>query len=142
VLDQKGDAGLQDLRPARSSKRSHEDRGGGLSQHSYRGPERAIVSPMPTSLIREFARIRVGFGSNLAVPLTSGGGLLSGVKLKKEDQKLTLGSKVGLLQESGHTPWRPRTAGCSQELTWNCHSDRTPVNPEPGHASAIRSGSA
>ena len=35
-------------------------------------------------------------GSNLAVPLTSGGGLLSGVKLKKHDQKLTLGSKVGL----------------------------------------------
>jgi hypothetical protein len=30
-------------------------------------------------------------GSYLAVPLTSGGGLLSGVKLKKEDQKLTLG---------------------------------------------------
>jgi hypothetical protein len=36
-------------------------------------------------------------GSYLAVPLTSGGGLLSGVKLKKHDQELTLGSKVGLL---------------------------------------------
>ena len=41
------------------------------------------------------------FGSYLAVPLTSGGGLLSGVKLKKHDQELTLGSKVGFLQESG-----------------------------------------
>ena len=40
-----------------------------------------------------------GWGSYLAVPLTSGGGLLSGVKLKKEDQKLTLGSKVGLLPD-------------------------------------------
>jgi hypothetical protein len=40
---------------------------------------------------------KVGCGSYLAVPLTSGGGLLSGVKLKKEDQELTLGSKVGLL---------------------------------------------
>ena len=45
----------------------------------------------------------VRFGSYLAVPLTSGGGLLSGVKLK-EDQKLTLGSKVGL-------PWK----GASQQ---------------------------
>jgi hypothetical protein len=31
------------------------------------------------------------FGSYLAGPLTSGGVLLSGVKLKKEDRKLTLG---------------------------------------------------
>ena len=52
---------------------------------------------------------KVGFGSNLAVPLTSGGGLLSGVKLKKEDQKLTLGSKVGLPLQSSHTPRRPQT---------------------------------
>ena len=54
-------------------------------------------------------------GSNLAVPLTSGGGLLSGVKLKKRDQELTLGSKVELLQESGHTPGRHRTAGCKPQ---------------------------
>src|SRR4029453_5906191 len=33
--------------------------------------------------------------------------------MKKHDQELTLGSKVGLLQESGHTPGRHRTAGCS-----------------------------
>ena len=39
-------------------------------------------------------RSKVPFGSYLAVPLTSAGGLLSGVKLKKEDQRLTLGSKV------------------------------------------------
>jgi hypothetical protein len=38
-------------------------------------------------------------GPYLAVPLTYGGGLLSGVKLKKHDQELTLGSKVGLLHE-------------------------------------------
>jgi hypothetical protein len=43
--------------------------------------------------------VNVGLGSNLAVPLTSDGGLLSGVKLKKQDQELTLGSKVGLLAE-------------------------------------------
>ena len=61
----------------------------------------------------------VRIGSYLAVPLTSGGGLLSGVKLKKHDQELTLGSKVGLLQESGRTPWRPRTAGCSHKPTWH-----------------------
>ena len=46
---------------------------------------------------------KVGFGSNLAVLLTSGGGLLSGVKLKKEDQKLTLGSKVGLPLQSTYS---------------------------------------
>jgi hypothetical protein len=57
-------------------------------------------------------------GSYLAVPLTYGGGLPSGVKLKKHDQELTLGSKVGLLQESGRTPRRPRAAGCSQEPTF------------------------
>ena len=34
---------------------------------------------------------KVGLGSNLAVPLTSGGGLLSGAKLKREDQEVTLG---------------------------------------------------
>ena len=50
------------------------------------------------------APVRSEFGSYLAVPLTSGGGLLSGVKLKKHDQELTLGSKVGLLQESGALP--------------------------------------
>jgi hypothetical protein len=38
--------------------------------------------------------------SSLAVPLTSGGGLLSGVKLKKHDQELTLGSKVGLRRKA------------------------------------------
>jgi hypothetical protein len=47
--------------------------------------------------------------SYLAVPLTSGGGPLSGVKLKKEDQKLTLGSKVGLPLQSSHTPRGPQT---------------------------------
>jgi hypothetical protein len=50
----------------------------------------------------------------LPSPLTSGGGLLSGVKLKKEDQKLTLGSKVGLPLQSSHTPRRPQTPACSQ----------------------------
>ena len=34
------------------------------------------------------------------------------MKLKKQDQELTLASN-GSLQESGRTPWRPRTAGCS-----------------------------
>jgi hypothetical protein len=37
------------------------------------------------------------WGSHLAVPRTPGGGLLCGLKLKKHDQELTLGSKVGLL---------------------------------------------
>ena len=60
---------------------------------------------------------KVGFGSYLAVPLTSGGGLLSGVKLKKEDQKLTLGSKVGLPLQSSYTPRRPQTPACSQDRT-------------------------
>ena len=69
----------------------------------------------------------VGFGSNVAVPLTSGEGLLSGLKLKKHDQELTLGSKVGLLQESGHTPGRRRTAGCSQK--------QSPVLRALGHLS-------
>ena len=50
----------------------------------------------------------VGLGSYLAVPLTSGGGLLSGVKLRKEDQKLTFGSKVGLPLQSSHIPRRPK----------------------------------
>jgi hypothetical protein len=40
------------------------------------------------------------------------------VKLKKHDQELTFGSKVGLLQESGRRPWQPRTAECSQQLTF------------------------
>jgi hypothetical protein len=35
------------------------------------------------------------------------------LKRKKHDQKLTFDSKVGLLQESGHPPWRPRTVECS-----------------------------
>jgi hypothetical protein len=39
-------------------------------------------------------------GSHPAVPLTSGGRLLSDVKLKHRGQELTLGSKVGLLQEA------------------------------------------
>ena len=68
--------------------------------------------------MRYFNPTYVADGSNLAVPLTSGGGLLSGVKLKKEDQKLTLGSKVGLPLQSSHTPRRPQTPACSQELTW------------------------
>ena len=40
---------------------------------------------------RFHAAVKVRVGSYLAVPLTSGGGLLSGLKLKKDDQKLTLG---------------------------------------------------
>ena len=36
------------------------------------------------------------------------------MKLKKQDPELTLDSTVGLLQESGHTPGRHRTAGCTQ----------------------------
>jgi hypothetical protein len=35
------------------------------------------------------------------------------VKLKKEDQKLTSGSKVGLPLQSSHAPWRPQTPACS-----------------------------
>jgi hypothetical protein len=58
---------------------------------------------------------KVSFGSNLAVPLAPGGGPLSDVKLKKQDQELTLGLEVGLPLESSHTPRRPRTAGCSQD---------------------------
>ena len=54
------------------------------------------------------------FGSYLAVPLTSGGGLLSGVKLKKEDQELTSGSKSACPANS-HTPQRPQTPACSHE---------------------------
>jgi hypothetical protein len=56
-------------------------------------------------------------GSHLAVPLTSGGGLLSGVELKEGGQEPTLGSKVGLPLESSHDPRRPRSAACSQKLT-------------------------
>ena len=59
-----------------------------------------------------FAIVRIG--SHLAVSLTSGGGLLSGLKLKQQDQKPTLGSKVGLLLESSHTPRRPQTPACSR----------------------------
>jgi hypothetical protein len=60
-----------------------------------------IVAPISTWRGEQVSGIRkVGLGSDLAVPLTSGGGLLSGVKLKKAYQKLTLGSKVGLLQEA------------------------------------------
>jgi hypothetical protein len=66
------------------------------------------------------------FGSYLAVPHTSGGGLLSGLKQNKHDQELTLGSKVGLLQESGRPPWRPRTAECSHEPTSEKCEPRTP----------------
>ena len=40
------------------------------------------------------------------------------VKLKKEDQKLTSGSKVGLPLQSSHTPRRRRTAACSHEPTY------------------------
>ena len=35
------------------------------------------------------------------------------VKLKKEDQKLTSGSKVGLPLQSSHAPRRPQTPACS-----------------------------
>ena len=66
---------------------------------------------MPQTLVRG--------GAYLAVPLTSGRGLLSAAKLKKHDQELTLGWKVGLLQESGYTPGRHRTAGCSHIQTWS-----------------------
>jgi hypothetical protein len=41
------------------------------------------------------------------------------VKLKKHDQELTFGSKVGLLQESGHTPGgleRPGVAEAVEEV--------------------------
>jgi hypothetical protein len=41
-----------------------------------------------------------GQGSCIVVPLTPGGGVLSDVKLKKQDQVLTLGSKVGLLRKA------------------------------------------
>ena len=58
-------------------------------------------------------------GSYLAVPLTSGGGLLFDMKLKKHDQELTLSSKVGWLLESSHTPLRPQTPAYSQEATFS-----------------------
>jgi hypothetical protein len=54
-------------------------------------------------------------GSHPALPLTLGGGLLSDVKLKKWGQELTLARKVGLLQDSGHTARRPRTAACCHD---------------------------
>jgi hypothetical protein len=38
------------------------------------------------------------------------------MKLKKHDQELTLGSKVGLPLQSSHIPRRPQTPACSQEL--------------------------
>jgi hypothetical protein len=83
---------------------------------------------------RQAARAKLGFGSYLAVPLTSGGRLLRGVKLKKHDQELPSGSKVGLLQESGRTPRRPRAAGCSQELTLMLQLTALGETPSDGHA--------
>jgi hypothetical protein len=70
------------------------------------------------------ARLVVCSGSHLAVPRTPGGGPVSGLKRKKHDQELTLGSKVGSLQESGRPPWRHRTAGCSPRPTFsgNAHA--------------------
>ena len=52
---------------------------------------RRLAAAMTAVRRRPATPTKVGFGSYLAVPLTSGGDLLSGVKLKKEDQKLTLG---------------------------------------------------
>jgi hypothetical protein len=48
-------------------------------------------APSAVFQLEDLGRLHVRIGSYLAVPLTSGGGLLSGAKLKKEDQKLTLG---------------------------------------------------
>ena len=66
------------------------------------------------------AQIKVSFGSYLTVPLTSGGGLLSGVKLKKEDQKLTLGSKVGLPLESSLLRGDRKRPPVAHKLTFPC----------------------
>src|SRR5262245_31197983 len=73
-----------------------------FAEGPIRAPHRSELRPADGS-----------YGSHLAVPLTSGGGALSDVKPKKHDQELTLGSKVGLLQESGHTSRWPRGAECS-----------------------------
>jgi hypothetical protein len=56
----------------------------------------------------------------------------TGVKLKNQD--LTLASKVGLLQGSGRTPRRLRTAGPSQELTWDCELAHSGPDPRSGGA--------
>src|SRR4029450_11371292 len=74
--------------------------------------------PLPPQPSRNLTirRVFTQPGSHPAVPLASGGRLLSDVKLKQQVQEPTLGLEGRLAPEkSGRTPWRPRTAGCSPQ---------------------------
>ena len=59
----------------------------------------------------------VGLGSYLAVPLTAGGGLLSGVKLKKDDQKLTFWGRRSACPCKAAILRRPRGSGHPAQIS-------------------------